>query len=98
METQYPNAKMRLVGEDGNAWAIMGRASAALRRAGASKDVIKAYTDAAMSGDYDNLLRVTMAWVACDTDRREDVECLSCGCEWEWYDINNDGLCPDCTS
>jgi hypothetical protein len=32
------------VGEDGNAFAILGRVSAALRRAGVSAEEVKAYT------------------------------------------------------
>ena len=52
-----------LVGQNGNAFAIMGRVSKALRKAGADKDYIKQYTDEAMSDDYDNLLRVTMKYV-----------------------------------
>ena len=52
-----------LVNEDGNAFAIMGRVSAALRKAGADKEYIKQYQAEAMSGDYDNLLRVTMEYV-----------------------------------
>jgi hypothetical protein len=53
-------AKVRLAGEDGNAWAIMGRVSAGLRRAGNTKEVIDAYTKDAMAGDYNHLLRVSM--------------------------------------
>jgi hypothetical protein len=33
-EPKYPDVSVRLVGEDGNAFAIMGRVSAALRDAG----------------------------------------------------------------
>jgi hypothetical protein len=40
-----------------------------------------------------------MEWVACDTDTDEDQEpCDECGETWDWYDIDEDGLCPDCTS
>jgi hypothetical protein len=60
---KYPGVEVRLVGEDGNAYAIMGRVSAALKRAGASPEEIKEYMDESMSGDYDNLLRTAMKWV-----------------------------------
>ena len=53
---------VNLVGEDGNAFAIMGRVSKALRRAG-HKDLEDAYLKEAQSGDYNNLLRVTMEYV-----------------------------------
>lgn len=53
------NAKVR----DGNAYAIMGAVTQALRKAGASEEERKQYTDEATSGDYDNLLCVSMRWV-----------------------------------
>ncbi len=54
---------VKLVGEDGNAFAIMGRVSKALRKAGADKEYIDKYTNEAMSGNYDNLLVVSMNYV-----------------------------------
>ena len=51
-----------LIGKDGNAFFIMGAVSKALRRAG-HYDLVKEYTDKAMSGDYNNLLRITMEYV-----------------------------------
>ena len=51
---------VRLVGEDGNAFAILGRVTTALRRAGNSPEIIKSYQDQATSGDYNHLLAVTM--------------------------------------
>ena len=53
---------VRLVGEDGNAFAIMGRVIAALRRAGHA-DLIDEYQREAMDGDYDHLLLITMEYV-----------------------------------
>ena len=52
-----------LIGQDGNAFAILGSVQRALRKAGASKDEINQYLKDAMSGDYDNLLSTTMEWV-----------------------------------
>lgn len=49
-----------LVGVDGNAYAVMGYVSKAMRETGFSKDEIDRYHKAAMSGDYDNLLRVSV--------------------------------------
>jgi hypothetical protein len=51
-----------LVGVDGNAFAVMGAVSKALRRAGNSKEVCDAYTKSAMGGDYDHLLQVSMLY------------------------------------
>lgn len=84
---KFPKARMRLAGEDGNAYAIMGRATKALRAAGATKEDTDAYMAEAMSGDYNNLLRVTMQWVSCDIDEPDDDEvCEVCG--WDLYECD----------
>jgi len=54
---------VRLVGSDGNAFAIMGKVGRALRESGADKEYVDKYMNEAMSGDYDNLLRVSMTYV-----------------------------------
>lgn len=54
---------MRLVGEDGNAFAIMGRFRRAARDAGWSAEEISDVLEEAMSGDYDHLLAVMMEHV-----------------------------------
>ena len=56
------NAKVKLVGKDGNAFAILGSVSTALRKAGATPDEIKQFQTEATSGDYNNLLATCMAW------------------------------------
>jgi hypothetical protein len=62
--TKYPEIKVQILGRDGNAFAIMGAISTALRKAGVSKDEISQYTKESMSGDYENLLRTAMRWVS----------------------------------
>jgi hypothetical protein len=62
--TKYPEIEVQILGRDGNAFAIMGAVSNALRKAGVSKDEIKEYTGESMSGDYENLLRTAMRWVS----------------------------------
>lgn len=52
----------RLTGEDGNAFAIMGRVTKALKDAGQG-DLVKEYQAKATSGDYQNLLNVSMEYV-----------------------------------
>ena len=54
---------VKLVGEDGNAFSIMGRVKKALKRAGADKEYIDEYLSEATSGDYDHLLVVSMGYV-----------------------------------
>lgn len=55
--------QVELIGRDGNAYAIMGKVVMKLKEEGYSEEEISKYKEQAMSGDYDNLLRVTMEWV-----------------------------------
>ena len=56
------NVKVKLVGQDGNAFAILGAVKNALERAG-FKDLANEFMTEAMKGDYDHLLRTAMAYV-----------------------------------
>lgn len=71
---KYPDVKVQLSGEDGNAFAIMGRVLQAMRGAGLPEEVRAEFTKQATSGDYDNLLCVCMEWV--DVDGQPDDEDL----------------------
>lgn len=62
-QVKYPHVSVTLVGEDGNAFAILGRVRRAMTQAGCTKDQVEAYLREATAGDYDNLLRVTMRYV-----------------------------------
>jgi hypothetical protein len=62
-QPRYPEVQVQLSGQDGNAFAILGRTTAALRVAGVPSEEIDAYFAEATSGDYDHLLQTTMAWV-----------------------------------
>lgn len=73
MEIKFPDVYVPLVGQDGNAFSIMGRVAAALRKAGHG-DAVAAYQAEAMSGDYDNLLRVTARTVNIGISPGEDDE------------------------
>jgi hypothetical protein len=64
MEVKYPKIKVKLVGEDGNAFAIMGRVMSALKKAGVPAEEIAQYQQESMSGDYNNLLMTAMRWVS----------------------------------
>lgn len=63
MEPKYPHITVSLVGEDGNAFMVLGLVSRALRRGGVSDEERKAFFDEAMASDYDHLLQTVMAWV-----------------------------------
>ena len=62
MTVPKTNVKVKLVGKDGNAFAILGTVSKALRRAGYA-ELAKQYMTEAIAGDYDHLLQVTMNYV-----------------------------------
>ena len=66
MEPLYPDIQVDLVGEDGNAFAIIGRVRQALRREGVAEKEVEAFAEEAMAGDYDNVLRTVMSWVEVD--------------------------------
>jgi hypothetical protein len=57
---------VKLAGEDGNAFAILGRAREAMQSVGWSRAEIAEFTDKAMSGDYDNLLIIVMDYCIVD--------------------------------
>jgi hypothetical protein len=75
---------------DGNAFSILGTVNAALKKAGLKAEA-ETYLKEATSGDYDNLLAVTMSYVKlpssdeCDDDDvsyscDEDCDNCDCGC------------------
>ena len=54
---QREKPALKLLGEDGNAFSIIGRARRAGRRAGWTEEQLTAMCDEAMSGDYDHVLQ-----------------------------------------
>ena len=59
------NIHLKLTGEDGNAFFILGRARQALRRARRS-DLWEQFHKEATSGDYQNLLATCMKYFVVD--------------------------------
>lgn len=51
--------KLKIIGEDGNAFNILGRAQRAAKKAKWTKSQIDEYLEEAMSGDYNHLLATT---------------------------------------
>lgn len=62
MKAPDEKPEVQLVGNDGNAFAIMGAVKAALKRAGADQEYIDKYYEESMASDYDNLLVVAMKY------------------------------------
>ena len=61
-EAERPRPHLKLTGADGNAFAILGLAFAALHKAGATRDEIDAFRAEAMGGDYDHLLQTCIKY------------------------------------
>lgn len=62
MEAKF-SVEVNLSGEDGNAFAILGKVQKALKRAGATKEQVSEFFTEATGGDYDHLLQTVMQWV-----------------------------------
>ncbi len=71
---RYPEVSVVLVGEDGNAFAVMGRVTQAMKQAGLDKSVRDEYMQESMSGDYWNLLATAQRWVECHAEGGDDGE------------------------
>ena len=70
---KYPDINIPLVGEDGNAFSILGRVQRIMRQNGLQNEW-EAFHAEATSGDYNNLLRTVMAWFATDENLSDDYE------------------------
>ena len=62
-EVKYPNITVKLVGNDGNAYAILGTVRKAMRNNGVPEERIDEWFKEATSGNYDHLLVTCMQWV-----------------------------------
>ena len=63
MTSKYPDIKVKLLGQDGNAFMIIGRVRQALAKANVSLKERDAFTEEAMSGDYAHVLATVAEWV-----------------------------------
>ncbi len=62
-EVKYPNIRVKLVGENGNAFFLVGKVKWALQLAGVPKEEIDKFLSEATSGDYNNVIFTCMKWV-----------------------------------
>jgi hypothetical protein len=58
----YPTITVKPVGEDGNAFAILGKCTKAMRRARLPQAEIDAFMAEATAGSYDQLLQTALRW------------------------------------
>ena len=61
MKVKHPQIIVPLVGEDGNAFAILARVMRVMKRNGIYDQWDEFHTEAT-SGDYDHLLRTVVQW------------------------------------
>ena len=63
MTTKYPNVTVNLIGNDGNAFYVVGATMRAMRLSAVTDTRITDFYKEATSGDYDHLLQTVMEWV-----------------------------------
>jgi hypothetical protein len=61
-DVKYPNIKVKLVGENGNAFAVLGRCSQAMKKAKCTPEQVNEFMQEATAGDYDHLLGTCMKY------------------------------------
>jgi len=77
MGPKYPSVQVKLVGEDSNAFAIMGRCKEAVReeyrgdREEANR-IVKEFNEEATKGDYGHLLCTVMDFFSVDEEDEEE--------------------------
>ena len=94
-----PRPKVELVGQDGNAYAILGRCSKAAKRAGWTKEQVIEFHGEATSGDYDKLLQTVIKYFGEVEEDEGGFECAWCARvvgEHELTYLILDGYCEDC--
>jgi len=73
MDTKYPEINIPLVGEDGNAFSILGRVQRIMRQNDLAGE-FTVFQSEATAGDYNHLLRTVMAWFSVDEDKDDEDE------------------------
>jgi len=68
----HTKVKVKLVGEDSNAYNILGRVAKALKRSG-QPEAAAEYLERATGGDYNHLLAVTLEY-AIDEEEVDDED------------------------
>lgn len=63
---KHPNVHVRLVGQNGNAFVILGLCNRAAKAAGLSQAERDTFMAEATAGDYDHLLQTAVRWVPRD--------------------------------
>lgn len=88
--------KVKLVGQDGNIFNILGIASRALKEAGYADEAKEMQTEDFASDSYEEALAIVLQYVD-EADDDDEYECEECGSiidsdDYECYG----GLCEEC--
>lgn len=59
---KYPNITVNIIGQNGNAFCILGICRRAMEREKLPQTEIDSFMTEAMSGNYDHLLAMVMSW------------------------------------
>jgi hypothetical protein len=62
-EPKYPDIKVKLVGNNGNAFAVLANVAGALKKAKVPTEEVAKFYQEATGGNYDHLLATCMKWV-----------------------------------
>jgi len=94
MKPKYPNINVPMLGEDGNAFAILARVKRIMRR-NEIGDEWEEFHAQATSGDYCNLLQTVIKWFSVESM----TPCDDCGVLIP-SDIHEEelGMCVDCSN
>jgi hypothetical protein len=89
MKPKYPHIDVRMVGEDGNAFAIIGRCLRQMRNAGCTQEQRDEFQSEVTAGDYNHLLCTVMNYFNVDAppvdeDELDDID------EDELFDVDPD--------
>ena len=78
MAPKFSQVRVALVGEDGNAFAILGRVREAMHQSHIASNEIEVFTKEAMSGDYDHLLQTVINTVSVEEldEEEDDTSCF----------------------
>lgn len=93
-------AKVKLIGQNGNIYNILGIASRALKEAGYADEAKEMQTEVFASDSYEEALAIVLQYVdEADDDeyKCEECECDECGIVIDSDDCEcYDGLCEEC--
>lgn len=71
----FKHIRIAMVGENGNAFSIMGRVQKAMKKEGCTPEEVTEVLDVMKEGDYNHLLNAVMDIFSIDGEDDEDEDC-----------------------